>query len=90
MFDTKKLIFLDGAMGTMLQHAGLKAGELPELRRVDKDFFFMRRKSEEEAAKRAADERQKDIDAEWDGYKNKLVDLGLNRMLELRQKVWDL
>ena len=31
MFDTKKLIFLDGAMGTMLQHAGLKAGELPEL-----------------------------------------------------------
>ena len=31
MFDTKKLIFLDGAMGTMLQRAGLKPGELPEL-----------------------------------------------------------
>ena len=31
MFDTKKLIFLDGAMGTMLQQAGLKPGELPEL-----------------------------------------------------------
>ena len=26
----------------------INAGELPELRRVDKDFFFMRRKSEEE------------------------------------------
>lgn len=31
MFDTKKLIFLDGAMGTQLQQAGLKPGELPEL-----------------------------------------------------------
>ncbi len=31
MFDTKKLLFLDGAMGTMLQKAGLKPGELPEL-----------------------------------------------------------
>ena len=31
MFDAKKLIFLDGAMGTMLQRAGLKPGELPEL-----------------------------------------------------------
>ncbi len=31
MFDSKKLIFLDGAMGTMLQRAGLMPGELPEL-----------------------------------------------------------
>ena len=31
MFDTSKLTFLDGAMGTMLQRAGLKPGELPEL-----------------------------------------------------------
>ena len=31
MFDTKKLTFLDGAMGTMLQRAGLLPGELPEL-----------------------------------------------------------
>ena len=27
----KKLLFFDGAMGTMLQESGLKAGELPEL-----------------------------------------------------------
>ncbi len=31
IFDTTKLTFLDGAMGTMLQRAGLKPGELPEL-----------------------------------------------------------
>ena len=31
VFDTNQLIFLDGAMGTMLQRAGLKPGELPEL-----------------------------------------------------------
>jgi len=31
MFDTKKLTFLDGAMGTMLQRTGLLPGELPEL-----------------------------------------------------------
>ena len=31
MFEHNKLIFLDGAMGTMLQHAGLQPGELPEL-----------------------------------------------------------
>ena len=31
IFDSKKLLFLDGAMGTMLQRAGLKPGELPEL-----------------------------------------------------------
>ena len=31
MFDTSHLIFLDGAMGTMLQTAGLQPGELPEL-----------------------------------------------------------
>ncbi len=31
MFDTKKLLILDGAMGTMLQKAGLKPGQLPEL-----------------------------------------------------------
>ena len=31
MFDAKKLIFLDGAMGTMLQRAGMQAGALPEL-----------------------------------------------------------
>ncbi len=31
IFDEKKLIFLDGGMGTMLQKAGLKPGELPEL-----------------------------------------------------------
>ncbi len=31
MFDTTKLTFLDGGMGTMLQSAGLKPGELPEL-----------------------------------------------------------
>jgi len=31
MFKTSKLTFLDGAMGTMLQRAGLKPGELPEL-----------------------------------------------------------
>lgn len=31
LFDTNQLIFLDGAMGTMLQRAGLKPGELPEL-----------------------------------------------------------
>ena len=26
----KKLLFFDGAMGTMLQAAGLKGGEIPE------------------------------------------------------------
>ena len=31
MFDKSKLFFLDGAMGTMLQRAGLQPGELPEL-----------------------------------------------------------
>lgn len=31
MFDTKKLTFLDGAMGTLLQQGGLQPGELPEL-----------------------------------------------------------
>ena len=31
VFDTNQLIFLDGAMGTMLQNAGLQPGELPEL-----------------------------------------------------------
>lgn len=31
VFDVNKLIFLDGAMGTMLQRAGMKPGELPEL-----------------------------------------------------------
>ena len=31
MFEHNKLIFLDGAMGTMLQQAGLQPGELPEL-----------------------------------------------------------
>ncbi len=31
MFDTNHLTFLDGAMGTMLQNAGLQPGELPEL-----------------------------------------------------------
>ncbi len=31
LFDTKKLVFLDGAMGTMLQRAGLRPDELPEL-----------------------------------------------------------
>ncbi len=31
MFDTATLTFLDGAMGTMLQRAGLKSGQLPEL-----------------------------------------------------------
>ncbi len=31
MFDTRKLVYLDGAMGTMLQRAGLQPGELPEL-----------------------------------------------------------
>jgi len=36
MFDTKKLIFLDGAMGTMLQRAGLQPGELPELVALNK------------------------------------------------------
>lgn len=31
MFDTSKLTWLDGGMGTMLQKSGLKPGELPEL-----------------------------------------------------------
>ena len=31
MFDTNQLVFLDGAMGTMLQQGGLKADETPEL-----------------------------------------------------------
>ena len=31
MFDTSKLTFLDGAMGTMLQQSGLKPGQAPEL-----------------------------------------------------------
>ena len=31
IFETTRLTFLDGAMGTMLQRAGLKPGELPEL-----------------------------------------------------------
>lgn len=31
MFDTNKLTFLDGAMGTLLQQAGLQPGSLPEL-----------------------------------------------------------
>ena len=30
-FDMSKLLFLDGAMGTMLQRGGMKPGELPEL-----------------------------------------------------------
>lgn len=30
-FDASKLLFLDGAMGTMLQRGGMKPGELPEL-----------------------------------------------------------
>lgn len=36
MFDTKKLTFLDGAMGTMLQRAGLLPGDLPELVALNK------------------------------------------------------
>ena len=31
LFQTDRLLFLDGAMGTMLQRAGLRPGELPEL-----------------------------------------------------------
>ena len=31
MFDTTKITFLDGAMGTMLQQSGMKAGDVPEL-----------------------------------------------------------
>ena len=31
MFEPNRLIFLDGAMGTMLQSAGLQPGDLPEL-----------------------------------------------------------
>ena len=31
MFDKRKLLFLDGAMGTMLQRGGMKPGEIPEL-----------------------------------------------------------
>lgn len=31
LFGNKKTLFLDGAMGTMLQRAGLKAGEIPEI-----------------------------------------------------------
>ena len=31
MFDTKKLTFLDGAMGTMLQQSGMQPGAVPEL-----------------------------------------------------------
>lgn len=31
IFGNKKTLFLDGAMGTMLQRAGLKAGEIPEI-----------------------------------------------------------
>ena len=31
MFDENKLVFLDGAMGTMLQRSGLERGEEPEL-----------------------------------------------------------
>ena len=30
----KRILFFDGAMGTMLQGSGLKAGELPELLNV--------------------------------------------------------
>ena len=30
-FDTQKLLFLDGAMGTMLQRSGMKPGQIPEL-----------------------------------------------------------
>ena len=30
-FDANKLLFLDGAMGTMLQKSGMKPGQLPEL-----------------------------------------------------------
>ena len=36
MFDTKKLTFLDGAMGTMLQRSGMQPGELPELIALNK------------------------------------------------------
>ena len=32
----KRLVFFDGAMGTMLQQAGLKGGELPELWNLEK------------------------------------------------------
>ena len=31
MFDTTKITFLDGAMGTMLQQSGMKPGDVPEL-----------------------------------------------------------
>ena len=31
MFDTSRLTFLDGAMGTMLQQSGMKPGQAPEL-----------------------------------------------------------
>ena len=31
MFHTNQLIFLDGAMGTMLQRGGLQPDEAPEL-----------------------------------------------------------
>ena len=31
MFDATTLTFLDGAMGTMLQRAGMKPGQTPEL-----------------------------------------------------------
>ena len=30
-FDARKLLFLDGAMGTMLQRRGIKPGQIPEL-----------------------------------------------------------
>ena len=31
MFDTSRLTFLDGGMGTMLQQSGIKPGQAPEL-----------------------------------------------------------
>ena len=33
----KELLFFDGAMGTMLQKQGLKAGELPELWNITRE-----------------------------------------------------
>ena len=33
----KKLLFFDGAMGTMLQEQGLQSGELPEIWNVTKE-----------------------------------------------------
>ena len=39
-FLNENFLFFDGAMGTMLQEAGLETGELPEILNITKPKFY--------------------------------------------------